>query len=85
MGKGKGKRKEDTLDRVILHPDYYIAWLQKAYEASCAAAREKVDPDSIPDEMATEQTDGSVLIWVDIPKVGRVEMLVPRGMWKWMT
>ena len=70
----------DTLDHVLLSPQAYAAWLERAAQA--AAALDGVSPDAIPDEMAKPLPDGSLLIWVTLP-AGRVELVVPRGHWAW--
>ena len=70
----------DTLDHVLLSPQAYAAWLERAAQA--AAGLDGVSPDAIPDEMAKPLPDGSLLIWVDLP-AGMVDLVVPIGHWAW--
>lgn len=73
----------DTLDNVNLSLQAYQAWMEVANRACRQAVSLGVDASSIPDEMAKALPDGHLLIWVDVPGMGRVEMRVPKGGWAW--
>jgi hypothetical protein len=72
----------DTLDNVLLSGRAYAAWQQKAAEAARALPK-GVDPGEIPDEKAKPLPDGRLLIWVELPGGGRVELAVPKDEWAW--
>lgn len=73
----------DTLDHVLLTTAIYIAWQEHAVNMAKKAIALGVSPEDIPDEMAKALPGGYLLIWVDVPKVGRVELKVPPGEWDW--
>lgn len=78
-------RVGDTLDNVLLSPRAYRQWQETAAEAVRVAASMglRVDPDTIPDEMAKSLPDGRLLIWVDVPGFRRIQLVVPNGQWTW--
>jgi hypothetical protein len=73
----------DTLDNVLISAAAYAAWLEKAGAAARQMAALGVAPNAIPDELAKPLPDGSLLVWVDVPALGRVSMLVPKEQWQW--
>lgn len=73
----------DTLDNVHLSVAAYHQWQSIAISAAQKAVAMGIDPETIPDEMAKAEPDGSLLIWVDAPRLGRVEMRISREHWRW--
>lgn len=73
----------DTLDRTLITPEAYQAWLAQAKQAAQVAIARGVPVEKIPDECATALPTGELLIWVDLPEVGRVELKIPATAWTW--
>jgi len=73
----------DTLDRVSLSLAAYYAWQDIAVRAGQKANSLGVSVEEIPDELAKALPDGHLLIWVDVPMVGRVELSIPPHDWEW--
>lgn len=76
--------RRDLLSRVLLSREAQQMW--EAYAAGVAAPallKAGVSPDQIPDELAEQQPDGSLMIYVEAAG-RRLGMGVPRGHWRWM-
>lgn len=76
----RGEPERTTLDRVLIAPAAYDAWMARA-RAAANALPAGIDPDSIPDEAATPQPDGSLRISVAIPGGEIVSMDIPPEQW----
>lgn len=72
----------DTLDSVLLSAEAMRAWECVAVDAGAAMAADGIDPRKIPDEIAEQQPDGSLLIYVEVGG-HRAELLVPPHHWQW--
>ena len=72
----------DTLDSVLLSVEAVRAWDHAAVDAGAAMAADGIDPRKIPDEIAEQQPDGSLLIYVEVGG-HRAELLVPPHHWQW--
>lgn len=76
--------RRDLLSRVLLSQEAQQMW--EAYAANVAAPAllaAGVSPDQIPGELAEQQPDGSLMIYVEAAG-RRLGMGVPRGHWRWM-
>lgn len=76
--------RRDLLSRVLLSQEAQRMWA--AFAANVAAPAllaAGVSPDQMPDELAEQQPDGSLLIYVEAAG-RRLGMGVPRGHWRWM-
>ena len=76
--------RRDLLSRVLLSREAQRMW--DAYAANVAAPAllaAGISPDQIPDELAEQQPDGSLMIYVEAAG-RRLGMGVPRGHWRWM-
>ena len=71
-----------TLDSVLLSAEAMRAWECVAVDAGTAMAADGIDPRKIPDEIAEQQPDGSLLIYVEVGG-HRAELLVPPHHWQW--
>ena len=71
-----------TLDSVLLSVEAVRAWECVAVDAGAAMAADGIDPRKIPDEIAEQQPDGSLLIYVEVGG-HRAELLVPPHHWQW--
>ena len=71
-----------TLDSVLLSAEAMRAWECVAVDAGTAMAADGIDPRKIPDEIAEQQPDGSLLIYVEVGG-HRAELLVPPHHWLW--
>lgn len=69
------------LDDVLLSQATYYAWQKLAESAFPAAGILGVtDPSQIPDEQIRVNTDGTLTIFVTLPK-GEISMVVPVSHW----
>ena len=76
--------RRDLLSRVLLSREAQRMW--DAYAANVAAPAllaAGISPDQIPDELAEQQRDGSLMIYVEAGG-RRLGMRVPAGHWRWM-
>lgn len=76
--------RRDLLSRVLLSQEAQQMW--EVYAASVAAPAllaAGISPDQIPDKLAEQQTDGSLMIYVEAAG-RRLGMGVPAGHWRWM-
>lgn len=76
--------RRDLLSRVLLSRE--AQWMWESYSAHVAAPAllaAGIGPDHIPDELAEQQPDGSLMIYVEVAG-RRLGMGVPRGHWRWM-
>ena len=69
-----------TLDKVLLAPAAVKRWLELC---GMEARKGGIAPQDVPDEQAEPQTDGSLLIFCDLPDC-RVSMRVPPDEWSWI-
>jgi hypothetical protein len=72
-----------TLDNVCISAAAYAAWMEKSGAAAQEAVAHGIAPESVPDEMAKPLPNGGLLVWVDVPGLGRVSMVVPKEHWQW--
>jgi hypothetical protein len=73
----------DILNDIDLTMAAYSAW-NECCQRSVESFRDRgLRPEEIPEECAELGPDGTVLIYVDVPRVGRIEMTVPAGQWAW--
>lgn len=77
----------DILNLVVLTPVAVSTYQHFAQQAATVLAELGAleSPEQIPEEQGTEQPDGSLLVWVDLPSklVPRLEFKIPKGQWAW--
>ncbi len=71
----------DILHRVLLSQRTVERWQTLSGET---VRQMPADPGDIPDEQAELQEDGTLLLFVDVPKYGRIALTVPVGEWDWL-
>ncbi|WP_019022931.1 hypothetical protein [Thioalkalivibrio sp. ALE23] len=78
---GREATPSTTLSRVMLAREIGERWLRKAAEAIHRIPGGPTAED-VPDEQVAPQSDGSLLIWVDLPSE-TVDLRVPPESWAW--
>jgi len=75
----------DALDNILLSRWAYDQWEKAATRAvRQALMRGKfIDPAKIGQERAKQGENGSLIIYCDMPGIGRVELTIPPGHWSW--
>ena len=79
---------QDTLDRVLLSEDADHRWRAFARTQAVQAIVRKyfAAASEIPDEMAREEVDGSLTIFLPLPNQDHsISMRVEKGEWTWMS
>lgn len=75
----KGEPQRTTLDRVLLSPRAYQAWMDLVGATDLAG----VDPESVPDETAQPLPDGKLRIEAALPGRAPIRLDVPADEWRW--
>lgn len=70
----------DILDQISLSEVAVVLFKDFAQRLGAACAAAGVWPDEISEEQAREDSDGSLVIWVDIPGA-HLEFTIPKGHW----
>jgi hypothetical protein len=71
------------LHKIVLTKEMLSAWSVLANIVGSAIAEAGISPDEIPDEQAKIESDGSLLIYVDLPQnIGKVSLRVPPEHWR---
>ncbi len=74
---------EVDLEGLLLTQTAYDAWqaFAKRLVHVLQAAGHQIDPDTVPDEQARVEDDGTLTIYVAVPNFGEVSLSVPAGQW----
>lgn len=74
----------DVLDQVNLTPRAVATYQEFAQRLALAFREMNIRPNEIPDEQAEERPDGSLVVYVDLPRgKGRMEFIIPPSDWAW--
>lgn len=69
------------LDQINIAPAVYEAWQELARKVGDLAVHLGISPAEIPDEQARVEDDGSLTIFVELPRFGEVSLSVPPAHW----
>ncbi|HCM36984.1 MAG: hypothetical protein A3J30_03515 [Candidatus Wildermuthbacteria bacterium RIFCSPLOWO2_02_FULL_47_9c] len=70
------------LDQVNISPVVLAVWDELARHIGELAARYGISSKEIPDERARIEGDGSLTIFVELPRLGEVSLRVPPAHWE---
>ncbi len=71
------------LDSVMISAEALKKWHELCKSKAPELQDAGVSPADIPDEQCSRQDDGNLLISVDIPEYGRIQMSIPPEQWQW--
>ncbi len=74
----------DLLDRIRLTPEAYQAWVARSRQAAWQMQDLGIDPRSIPEEQGEVLDDGSLRVFVDVPGLGRVDLVISPDEWTYV-
>ena len=73
----------DILEQTNITIDAYERWQELCIQAVHQLKKHNFTSTDIPDEQGKILDDGSLLIFVELPVGGKIEMKVPPGKWAW--
>lgn len=77
-------KPRDTLSRIGLAPAAIARWGTRAQEIAREAREHGISsPEDVPDELAREEADGSLTIYITMPDGAELSMRVEPGEWAW--
>lgn len=69
------------LDHILISPVVYVAWQAIVRQATAEIVKRGIELKDIPVEQARVEDDGSLTIFVDIPRLGEVSLTIPPDQW----
>jgi hypothetical protein len=74
----------NLLDSIRLTPEAYQAWVARSRQAARRMQDLAIDPRDVPQEQAWVLDDGSLRIFVDVPVLGRVDLVIGPDEWTYV-
>jgi hypothetical protein len=74
----------DIIDRVLVSQRVWDEWFRRTSNVALSLMRQtELSPQCIEEERARPGPDGTLVIYVNVPVYGRLEMAVEPGQWKY--